>query len=504
MTTFEVASLSVASGGLRHPAVSARNQQLAIGTGLIAVVLVSLLFATGRAGLMEWLYPAGVVAVGFVLLQKFPATYVAFALWVCLLSPELRRVVDWVGGAYNTASPIMLAPYLVLGLAVIVLARHWRFLQSRALLPFTLALGGVVYGFGVGLMRVGLPAASFDMLNWAVPIVFGGFIAVHWRQYPAFRTSLIRTLAWGTLLMGAYGIVQFLFAPPWDGFWMVNSEMTSIGTPEPFNVRVFSTLNSPGPYGIVTAGALLFLLGSGRMAGRLKWVAVALGCVGLLLSGVRTAWLGGFVGALVLIWRAPQGQRSRYIAGVAAAGVLVVALSVAGPFADLIGGRFHSMSNITEDHSFQERLMFLDGVGAQAFLNPVGNGLGSAGTATKLTEGKTTDFDNGIANVPYVLGWPGGGLFAAGILLALLGTLRSVRAAQAGTASSRHPDLVPTAALAVAVAVLAMMPSANVLLGPGGGGLLFWSAVGLALGSDWHREAWSSSPSNARLAPSED
>ena len=65
-------------------------------------------------------------------------------------------------------------------------------------------------------------------------------------------------------------------------------QMDSIGKPAPFEVRIFGTLNSPGPYADMLAASLLVALGA---SGRLPWLAGMPAVVALLLSLVRAAWL---------------------------------------------------------------------------------------------------------------------------------------------------------------------------------------------------------------------
>src|SRR4030081_1469123 len=55
-----------------------------------------------------------------------------------------------------------------------------------------------------------------------------------------------------TTILSVYGIIQYVFLPPWDAFWLQNVSAQgslSFGKPFPFQVRVFSMLNSPGPFG---------------------------------------------------------------------------------------------------------------------------------------------------------------------------------------------------------------------------------------------------------------
>jgi hypothetical protein len=86
-----------------------------------------------------------------------------------------------------------------------------------------------------------------------------------------------------------YGVVQFVVMPPWDRIWMIGTDLQSIGRPEPFSVRVFGSMTMPGTFAVVMEVGLLLLL-SAEVRGRLP--TLVLGFIGLLLSRIRTAWLG--------------------------------------------------------------------------------------------------------------------------------------------------------------------------------------------------------------------
>lgn len=445
------------------------------GAVLLFAALSATLVVVGRAELIEWLYPAAALAGALALYRSAPGTFLAYTWLIVFFTPEVRRVVDWLTG-WSATSPIMLAPILVPGVAMLALLRHAHLLRLRAYAPFGLALLGIGYGYLVGVAKVGVAAASFDVLNWAVPVGFGFYTVLHWRRYAEQRDALVRAFAWGLVLMGVYAVVQFVLAPPWDGYWMENATMSSIGTPEPFQIRVFSTMNSPGPFGSTVAAGLLLLMGA-RGRGGLRWAAIALGSAGLLLSMVRTAWLSLILGVVVLVLLAPRGQRGRMLGALVGLGVVAALATAVLPSGDVMVERMGSMGNLQEDHSFQARLNFW-GVVSQSFTDPVGGGMGSAGVAAKLTAGDTFDFDNGIANVPFVLGWPGGIAFTLGVMLLTLRACRTLLAARA-----RGAEPFPVAALAVALSILAMMVSSNMLLGMTG--MLFWSGLGLVLAWAW-------------------
>src|SRR5215211_6585680 len=285
--------------------------------GLIALTLGGLEMQVGI--FLQLLYPLAGCAVGGLLYWRYPTLYLWFTWWVWFLTPEVRRLVDYQQG-WTPSSPVMLAPYLVTALTLFTLLRHLPKLRLHPFLPFGLVLLALFYGYMIGISRgQGVLAASFDLLDWLVPVVFAFYLMVHWRSYPRHLRVIQRTFVWGILFVGLYGLLQFLYVPAWDRFWMLNAPIASIGYPEPFEVRVFSTLNSPGPFAIVMMAGLLLLFNSGKV---LRWPAAAVGYASFLLSLVRSAW-GGWILGLLFIVMAGWRLRMRLLLSI---GITVVAV----------------------------------------------------------------------------------------------------------------------------------------------------------------------------------
>jgi hypothetical protein len=438
--------------------------------GLIFMVAGCILARQG--GLLNLLYPVGVLAVGGILYVRHPALYVGFVWWVWFLSPEVRRLVDYQSG-WHPQSTVGLAPYLVVGIAMFGLMRHAPKLKVFPLLTIGMACAGLFYAFGVGVLVVGVSAAAFDMLSWLVPVVMAFYFMLNWRYYPDFRRVTQRAFSWGLLLMGLYGIYQFINPPAWDRFWMINADMGVIGSPEPFEVRVFSTLNSPGPLAVVLAAGLLVLLSNGRLR---DWPAISAGYAGLLLSVVRSVWGTIIVGALVLI---AQGGRSRLrllITLVATALILWPLLSF-GPVADVIAERLQTLDALERDTSFMARLQTYVEWAPQALGQVWGMGMGSTGVATKLTNVGTTGegyatalggLDLGIIAIPLTLGWPGTLLYVGGAVWLLVYALRAVR----------RSDAFVMACRSIVIMMLAQFVFGNVTTGVNG--MILWGFLGLA------------------------
>jgi hypothetical protein len=436
--------------------------------GLVALVLFGLVARVG--GLLTYGYPLAALLVGVHLYRRSPSMYLGFTWWVWFLTPEVRRLVDYQQG-WNPVNPIMLAPFLVAGLASFALLHHLPKLQLSRFAPFGLIFLGLFYAYGVGAYRSGTLNATYDLLNWAVPVLFAFYLAVHWHAYPDHRRVIQRTFAWGVLVMGLYGLLQFFNPPAWDRYWMESAPISSIGTPEPFEVRVFSTLNSPGYFSLVMMAGLLLTLSGGL----LRWPAAVAGYASFLLSLVRSAWGAWITGLLFMV--AQGGRfRLRLTATMLVMGLIAWPLLNVGPIAETVDARLQTVTKLEEDTSVDDRLAFYTEFAPTAFFNPEGEGLGSTGLATKLGTaggdlGEFANFDSGLMNIPFVLGWPGALLYVAGLVWLLSYALPSGRSGS---------DLFAAAGRGIVVAMLTQLVFANVLVGLSAG-MVFWSFLGSSL-----------------------
>jgi hypothetical protein len=365
----------------------------------------------------------------------------------------------------------MIAPYLVSGVAALTLVRCLPQLLQPRLLPFALILMALNYAFVIGLVHAGPLAATYGLLTWLVPVVLGFHVAAQWEWYPLHRDAIQRVFLWGVLAMGVYGIVQFLVLPAWDAHWMRASEMSSIGGAQPFKVRIWSTMNSPQPFALAMMAGLLFAFAA---KGWFRFVAAGPGYVGLLLSLVRTAWLGWAIGLVILLARARGAHKARLLAIGIAVGLLSLPLLLLEPVADRVSARFETLQDLGEDESLQARLALYSEFFLASAGNVVGEGIGSANLATKLAEdGDLAEYqtiDSGVLEAMFVLGWPGTLLYLAGLCWLVGGAFGGPPA---------RDDLAVSAAGAVVVAILAMTLSHNTLVGVGGA--VLWTFLGLML-----------------------
>ena len=430
---------------------------------------------------MEYVYLVATLVMGAWLYRRRPGLYVGFAWWLWFITPGVRRLVDYVQG-WDPINPIMLAPYLVSLLTLFALLHHLPKLLLNRFFPFVLIFAGLFYAFAVGIYRGEVFSASYQLLEWLVPVVFACYLVVHWRKYPVYRKAVQHTFAFAVPVIGAYGLVQFFYPLPWDRYWMTNSSMISIGEPEPFGVRLFSTLNSPSPFAMVMMAGLLLLLSGGGLS---RWPAAAIGYASFLLSLSRQAWGGWLAGLLFIIMRRGRSQLGLLVT-LAVTALVALPLLTVGPVAERINERLGTLTNIQDDRSFQARVELYEEFLPQAFFNPVGEGFGSTGLSTKLNaggegiseSGDVVGIDSGILEMPFTLGWLGTALYLGGLGWLLYYAFRG----------RKSEDLFATVSCGIVVSMLSQLPFNDKM--EGFQGMLLWTFIALAIASKaYHNQA---------------
>ena len=395
-----------------------------LGFSIVSLMLIGL--GGFGARILNILFPAASLALGWLLYFRYPVLYNGFVWWLFFLTPFLRRICDWRIGAFteSSSSYILLAPFL----AILVSAHSLHFNLSKTreqgTMPFVLAIAAVIYGYVIAMIHSQIPIVSVGsieaiiplspiratvaLLEWISPLLFGYHLLVNWERYPAYSQNVKRVFLWGALIMGIYGIYQFLVAPEWDRLWMIGSGMdSSAGSPVPFGMRVWSTMNSQGPFGDYMVTGLLLLLGC---QGNLVAPAAGVGALSLLLSLVRAAWIGWFLGMISLVLSLTPKQKFRIALTLIILTAIIIPLTTIEPFSTTIGPRLATLSNLQDDGSSQVRQATYAILINDALSKVIGEGIGSF------------DTDSAILVLFFNLGWIGvipymGGLIFASVLV---------------------------------------------------------------------------------------
>jgi len=430
------------------------------------VLLLVLFFLIGAGRILVLVFPVGSFAVGVLLYFRYPILYVGFTWWMWFLGPLVRRIIDYQSG-YITPGPLQFTSLLVTSISSITLFRHLPKSYNQGGLPFILCLGSVFYGVLSGLVQNPPKDALFLTLPlaWLCPILFSFHLFVNWRDYPKLRQTIQQTFLWGTLVMGSYGIWQFLVAPAWDQFWLVTEGVGSRGTPEPLGIRVWSTMLAPQDFATtMMAGLLLILSNSGSL---LRIPAAGVGFLAFLLTQARAAWLSSLVGVFVFVSSLKPTLQIRTNIIIIVAALLLIPLVFLEPFSTVISDRIETISNIEDDTSLNARAAGYNLLLNQALSDFVGKGLGAevsvGGTGYNLADGS-------ILPILFGLGWVGVLPYLSGIFLLLFKLFQSTEG---------RFDSFASAARAITFGIFFQIGFNNMFVGPIG--MLFYSFLAISM-----------------------
>ena len=435
------------------------------------VLLLVLCIAVRASSVLRLLFPISSFLLGIFLFKRYPIHYVGFAWSLWIFTPFLARIADFQS-AWDPQRTMLVTPFLVCAISGVTLFNNiGRAIYIGGVTPFVLTLIGLAYGTLIGLSVTSPINVMRALLDWLVPVMFGFHLFWNWKDYPKHSTAIRKIFTVLVLITGVYGVFQYITAPEWDCQWLINSGMnSSLGSPEPFGLRVWSTMHSAGPFGIFLMSGLLLLL-SDQSA--LKLPATVIGYLSFLLSLVRSAWGGWIIGFISIVLSVNSKMRTKLIFFVLVAAICIVPLSQMEPFADTISGRVSSISNLDEDVSFNTRT---DGGGdfiLQALSNPLGQGLGNVWKTNSEGELVQIVTDSGIADIFFTLGWLGGIPYILGICMMMAQSMNSPNAIQ---------DPFINASRSISLSLLLQLIFANALLGVGG--LLIWTFLGISLAGD--------------------
>ncbi|AFY31938.1 hypothetical protein [Calothrix sp. PCC 7507] len=375
-------------------------------------------YFAGAAAMLRSVFPVTALLVGLFLYLRHPILYIGFTWWIWFLTPLLGRLIDYQVG-WDATRQILIAPYLVVFVTIGTFWRHFPNALRQGGLPFVLAFFGVFYGFLIGLVyNAPIPVAR-GFLDWLSPIIFAFHLYTNWRDYPSYRQNIQQTFLWCVLITGAYGIFQFVVAPEWDRYWLLESKMfTSSGTPEPFGMRVWSTMHSVGPFGAVMQTGLLLLFTS---SGPLIFPASVVGYLSFLLAQVRTNWGGWLFGIVMIMGSVKPKIQMRLITIILVMATCIVPLATIEPVSKIVSDRFESFANLEDDTSFKDRSGSYDRNLSLALSNVMGNGLGNIWKVNEKT-GQIEVFviDSGILDMFFTLGWVGAIPYVGGLILILV------------------------------------------------------------------------------------
>ncbi len=418
------------------------------------------------ASILRLIYPLLALLVAIFLYLQHPILYIGFTWWISFLTPLVARLVDYRVG-WDPTRQMLVAPYLVTLVSIGTLARNLPSAYRQGGFPFVMSCLGVFYAGGVGLIKNPPLSVARNLLDWLTPVIFGFHLFSNWRDYPNYRQNIKRVFLWGVLITGAYGIFQYVVAPDWDRYWLIQTKLTSSGDPVPFGMRVWSTMHSVGPFAEVMMAGLLLLFTS---QGMLNFPASAVGYLSFLLSQARTNWGGWLLGLLMIMGSAKAHIQMRLITVVLVMAICVLPLATIPPFSKVISTRLQTFAHLEKDDSFQTRSGIYEKGLSLALTNALGNGLGSTWIVNDKGQLEVVVIDSGVIDMFFTLGWLGGIPYLAGLILIIISVSQYTEASF---------DTFASAARAIGISSCAQLINGSAMLGLPG--IVLWSFLAMAM-----------------------
>jgi hypothetical protein len=437
----------------------------------LALSLPYLVIISGGAGLVRLVFPAYTLAIALVLMSWQRPLLLSFVLGLFAFTPFLRRLADFHTG-FEAFNPVLLAPYTALLPTLPALLRRIMGQRGGFAWPFTMLSACVVYGALIALVSMRTTSAVYEALRWLLPVSLCAFIMDKPGQTEVMRRSLYISLLAILPILTVYGVQQYVNPPLWDTFWMTNVKVTAFGYPNPYEVRVFSMMNSPLSVAVFVVSAMILLTATGTAG--LAVAAMALPLLALTL--VRSAWLICAIGLTVLFLQASASQKLKLSAGLATAVVGGMALfsshMLPPQVANQLSQRFDTFSNVQSgtDESADARLMTYGVFFDRLAKNPLGEGFGAnASTVSDAEKRDKPVLDSAIVESALTFGVPVGMVY-----FIAMGTLVFV-ACRASRLDSRRLS----AFSALLIGNVATSPLGANLFGEAS--ILTWVAIGFLL-----------------------
>jgi hypothetical protein len=455
---------------LALPERAARGPSQAEGVAVLGAVLLlpCVAYALDLAATLRLAYPLLNFAVsGWLFARRSPWFAAHGVLLFCFVS-LVRRLVDGQAG-FDPASPVLVTPYLCSLFTAVGLLQYWWRPQPRYLAGFLLVLLAIGYGAMLAVLQGNVVAAGVDFLKWGAGPMLAVYLLAH-RHDARVRELAELSLIWAGMAMGVYGVLQFVSPASWDAIWVrgvAELGLESIGSPEPFALRVFSTMNSPGSLGgALSAGILLAC----KRTRALALPAITLMLVGLALTQYRTLWAATALGALMLLVTRPNAFRPANLAAAAVALAALGSFFLVPQIRDTLAQRAASLGNLRADFSGEERLAQYRALTRDEGLI-VGEGLGQIGVARRLGGMSRVIMDSALIEIWRGLGAIAGSMYLGSLLVMVLNLFQ--RAPE--VAHHLHFDR------AVVLATFIQLPMGSVHSGENG--IFAWMFLGLGLGT---------------------
>lgn len=423
---------------------------------VLAAICASAYLGLGSAARYAFLTAA--LAFGSLWLIRDHRKYLVFLVCLFLFTSVARRVIDHAVG-YADSNVTLLAPYAV---GLLTFAHAFNFLATghRTSVEMIALVAITFWALTLGATNVGPGAIAVDTLRWFTPLALFCYVMMLQHDHELHK-ALATPLTAVAVVAALYSILQFCAPLPWDVYWVENSPIGSgplgiLGKPEPFQLRVFGTMNSPGSLAAALATlALLIFAGHGPKV----LIALILIFAAMSLTQQRSV-MGGLVVGLLVLFAWGGGELRLRILMFAALGCtfVLVAISMQPDIVQSLLDRFAVGHALGDDGSLAARLRQLEIYPSIIAERPFGYGFGYRGVLSVENGALPVVLDNGFLDVLLNVGAPFGVVY----LIALLSLV--VSALAIGVVQRRFA----LCAACAAICVLAQLPFGSVQTGEHG------------------------------------
>ena len=248
------------------------------------------------------------------------------------------------------------------------------------------------------------------------------------RLYPQYKQSFITIATYGAIVVVGFAVLQLVLPHSFLSYLgYSDSTIKPYVTIDsnPAFVRENSTLRGPNPLGAYAIIVLSVVVAWG-IAMRKKWAtnhrnrylllaSFVAGCVALAVSYSRSAWIGAAVAlAIVYVAKYRRLLTPRKLGLLAVAGIIVLALGYSARNSYFVSNVIVH-NNATTGAEVDSNTGHADSLRAgivDMLANPLGNGVGSTGSASLFTK-KPVVVENQFLFIAHETGWLGLVLFVA-------------------------------------------------------------------------------------------
>jgi hypothetical protein len=435
------------------------------------IIFLGTFFLMGAGRLLVFPFPIISFLIGLFLYLRVPSLYISFTIFMWFLSPFVRRLIDYQSGDFTMGGYDTAAHFVSL-ISIITFVRELPRSFKGIGLNIVLSFAIVIYGLVIGLFKNQIYDFTIveHFFSMAMPILFGFHVFSSWESYPKLCSTILKTFYWGILIVSSYGIIQYIFAPEWDKFFLKLGIIGAQGDPEPFGIRVFSTMAGAHNLAPIISSGLLLLMISGKRNLQ-NYLVIVIGVTCLALTSVRSSWLCLILGIFLyfLAEKRPKYHMNITISISICFLISLVSFSLVPGLSDLFLSRFNTFFNSDDDFAFNYRISNYEEALAQdsSFLDLFGYGFGiSPENVSGIFLG-----DSAFLPILFYFGIIGGIIFLVTSLIWLPRSyIYSVR--------NHKNDFFYISSSIISLSLLPMLFSSPLF--HGAGGLIYWMFLGLS------------------------